>query len=1134
MKMVNRVGSFWLLSLFLGLALLFQSFSGRAQGQGLPDYGTNLWLEVTNASNGQINGWIHNSTPIMPHAISSRQRLPDAGWMPTAVFYGTAFATNTPFFDIPMFDRSSMFFLGQLPLAPRQIAAGFYFNVAIDRDQTVWAWGYDDDGELGNGTFTGSYIPVQVIGLSNIVAVASEEGSFFTLALDSGGNVWSWGGSYYGELGQNNGIYESQNIPVPVWGLSNIVSIATEQGSGLALRSDGTVWAWGYDEFGDLGDGSINNRDYAAPVIGITNAIAITGGDDHAFALCADGSVWAWGRNGQGQLGAGFFSVYQNVPVPVMGLTNAVELGGTFQSSIALLSNGTVMAWGGNYYGELGNGTNGNFTASNVPIPVAGLSNIVAVAGGDDNFLAFDTNGNLYVWGYGEDGELGNGLEDNTNVPISVTGVSNLVAIAGAEASMLAMSADGKIYQWGQLVDNSSDYPGTNYPVPFEIDMPALPLDDASGITAYFPAQYVNTNVVTAFVLGGAAAGMAILVNNTNFSSAQWTPFNPTPTINLGPTDGVYQVWFGFQGQNGIGYWSMKPITLDTTPPVISFTAPMNDSSFNLSSVNVQGNFVEANFSQLQVDGVQAFISGTNFTVLNVPLSPGTNFITAVAEDLAGNYGTNFIVVIGVTNDDGSMDVPVQLAATPIAGFAPLTVTLEVTSNAAPGTFQQISYDFNGDGIADFVTNSLDPITYTYATNGEYFPVATIQTTAGTFSSSGGWNSTDQNRLQITVQLPVTQIGSFNVTDPVDIKWVAPGDLYVLSGSTATLMEMDTNGNVIRSISGLGSNPSGFDVDTNGDVYIAVTSSNQILKLDPAASSFVADPGFGSSGIIGPTNGMADTNNGSFNAPFSVAVSPDNSEISVSDSGNNRIEQFDSSGNFLDSFGAGQLNTPEGLTYDSYGTLYIVDSGNSRIVLAEGYFIEGATGTNGTAPGQISGPLNISAGERGIYIADTGNNRIQSFNLPAAHLPFSVDPTSLRFAVSTGLSQPAAVTATGDLLNETFYVADTGNNRVVLYEINGDNPLIVWNSMTNCISAGNITGALAYFSVLSEDDYRDLFSEVGTNGTISTIGEIGTLTPSFITDSEAEYNYDDSFNGQPITGTLKFLKENGVWKILEF
>jgi DNA-binding beta-propeller fold protein YncE len=318
-----------------------------------------------------------------------------------------------------------------------------------------------------------------------------------------------------------------------------------------------------------------------------------------------------------------------------------------------------------------------------------------------------------------------------------------------------------------------------------------------------------------------------------------------------------------------------------------------------------------------------------------------------------------------------------------------------------------------------------------------------------------------------------------------------------------------------------------------------VTGSNQVWKFNPTGSTFALDTTFGVGGSIGLTNGLSGTNNGQFNAPYDVAVSPDGGTLSVSDSGNNRIQQFDITGNFLTTFGGagtnvGQFNTPKGLTYDSDGTLYIADSGNNRIALAQAIFVEGVTGTYGAALGQFSGVLNISTDERGVYVADTGNDRIQSFGLPAPHNQFSIDSSSIRFAILTSLNQPAAVAGADSLTNEMFYVADTGNNRVLLYTLPSDDPTPVWNSMTNSIAARNISGAISYFSAASSDEYRQAFLSVGTANTISAINETGALTPVYILDDKAEYYFQQVIAGQTITFPVEFEKEHGIWTIADY
>ena len=663
------------------------------------------------------------------------------------------------------------------------------------------------------------------------------------------------------------------------------------------------------------------------------------------------------------------------------------------------------------------------------------------------------------------------------------------------------------------------------------------------------PNQYVTTNLVDGVVtiLGGVPSSIAVLVDTNNFAEAYWTNYTSSNvTVDIGTNQGAHDVWIGLRGRltNSYPTWEETTLILNSTLPVISITSPTDSASFNSSRVNVSGNFTAGSLKQITVNGILTFVNGTNFEARNVPLAGGANNITAFIEDLTGTTNAVSITVIGTTNSDGTMNSPVQLQATPVAGFAPLQVTFQVQTNV-PGTIQQVFYDFNGDGVTDFVTDNLDSLTHTYATNGEYFPVVTILTTAGQFSSVGGWNSASldpsNQSIRINVQTPATQSTLASITDPVDIKWDGT-HVYVLSGSLAAVYEFATDGTTTRSLGGIGTNPSGIDVDGAGNVYVAVTGNNQVWKFNPTDVSFQADTNFGIGGCIGLTNGTSGSNNGEFNAPFDVAVTPDGSQIAVSDSGNNRIQQFSAtSGTFISSFGSqgsaiGQFNTPKGLTFDSSGTLFIVDSGNNRIVMAEGSSVMAVTGTAGTALGQFTGPVNISVGKRGVYMADTGNNRIQKFDPPASGL-FTITPSSIGYAVSTNLSAPAAVAAVDSLTNEQFYVADTGNNRILLCNLpdnNDDELQAVWHGMTTNVIAGNISGAIQYFYSVSTDRYQQAFLAMGTANLIPIMNQVGTLTPVYIQDDTAEYYFQQTIAGQTVTFPVEFVKVNGVWKIVEF
>jgi len=1098
--------------------------SGLGTSNGPASFGTNLVLQITNAIGNRITGIIHNTTQLKAYTISSKQSLFEPAWNQEVTVYGRLM-TNFSTFDQPMAARPNLFFRAQSDIAPRVLAAGFAHNVVINRDGSVWSWGQNYSGQLGNGTWDDSLVPVQAVGVSNIVAVSANNEGDFTLALDSNGKVWGWGDDGWGQLGGADGT-ENKNIAAPVVGLSNIVSIAAGYAHAVALKSDGTVWTWGDNTSGKLGDGSTSPRDFAAKIPTLSNVVSIAAAALFNFALDKDGKVWGWGNNGGGALGTGSVT-NQPRPFLIIAMTNVISFNGGDGHSVLILTDGTVKASGLNSDGQLGNGTNSN---SRRPVVTVGISNITTVACGSSHSMALNTSGQIFLWGWGGEYQLGTGTSVSTNLPAQLNTISNVIAIAGGFSRSLALTADGSIYEWGD-----QEMTGPDNVQPVLINIFERPVIDAASMSAYFPYPVVNTNWITANVFGGPAAGIAVLVNSTNFASANWTAFDGDPLVNLGAGDGKYNVWFGFQGMNGVPYWTNAAVILDTTPPLLTITNPTTSTSLNASRVNIRGNFIEANLKQILVNGVAVVLNGTNFLAVNIPLNPGSNIVTATGEDLAGNIGSTSITIIGLTNADGTMSEAVQLQATPVGGITPLPVTFQIQTNA-PGTIQQVFYDFDGDGVNDFVTNNLLAITHTY-TNGQYFPVATIQTTAGSFSSVGGWNSTDLNPLKINVQSSVVQISSFSITDPVDIKWVAPSNLYVLSGSTATLTEFSTNGSTLRSLSGLGLNPSGFDVDPAGNVYVAVKSSNQVWKLLPTTSSFQLNTNFGNGGRIG----LSGTNAGEFNAPFDVAVSSDGGEISVSDSGNHRIQQFNpTNGVFSTAFGSlgtdiGQFNTPKGLTYDDAGYLCVADSGNNRIVLIINSAVVGTNGAGGAALGYFQNPNSIGISSRGIYIADTGNNRVQVFEpIPGDH--GAPTPFVPRLALSSelGLSGPKSVVPVTDWLEEKFYIADTGNNRVILAKLPSDNPVVAWNTMKTHLQAGDIEGAMPSYANATRENYHQAFLAIGTNALASIATQLPSISPVAINGDDAQYSFSQTVNGVALTFPVQFVRENGAWKIVEY
>ena len=316
------------------------------------------------------------------------------------------------------------------------LAAGWYHNIAFRSDGTVWTWGRNKRGQLGIGSNQDQNVPVRLSGFHDVVAIGA--GQDHSLAVRADGTVWTWGANNRGQLGNLSEL--DSPLPVKVMGLSGVIAVAGGGAHSLALKSDATVWAWGANSYGQLGigPGPDTNRPYR--IFGVSDVIAVAAGRLHSLAVKRDGTVWAWGLNAQGELGIG--SVYaSNVPVPIPGLSQVVAVGAGDEVSRALKSDGTVWAWGTNHTGQLGNGTN---VGSHMPVPVQGVSEAAAISTfgiEGSHTLALRSDGTVWAWGYNASGQLGSGASENCSLPILVSRVHGVIAVAAGGEHSLAMTA---------------------------------------------------------------------------------------------------------------------------------------------------------------------------------------------------------------------------------------------------------------------------------------------------------------------------------------------------------------------------------------------------------------------------------------------------------------------------------------------------------------------------------------------------------------------------------------------------------------------------------------------------------------------------------------------------------------------
>ena len=295
------------------------------------------------------------------------------------------------------------------------VNAGDNYCLGLKGDGTVWAWGDNNYGQSGSGSYASTVSsPVQVLGLTGMTAVAA--GTSHGLALAGDGTVWAWGSNYSGELG--DGTTDSRIYAGQVPGLVRVAAVAAGSQTSYAVTLDGAVWAWGYNGYGELGDGTTNDRHSPVQVVGLTGVTAVAAGSFHALARKVDGTVWGWGYNPYGQVGDGTTDD-RHAPVQAVGLTDVTQIAAGGYHSLARKSNGTAWSWGTNWYGELGLGTYGDALT---PTPVPSLSSVTWVASGINHSLFRKDDGSLWACGDNGGGELGERIAERPILPGSRIG----------------------------------------------------------------------------------------------------------------------------------------------------------------------------------------------------------------------------------------------------------------------------------------------------------------------------------------------------------------------------------------------------------------------------------------------------------------------------------------------------------------------------------------------------------------------------------------------------------------------------------------------------------------------------------------------------------------------------------------
>ena len=335
---------------------------------------------------------------------------------------------------------------------------------AITKDGSLYMWGENYRGKLGDGTTEDRYTPVKI--MDNVASVSLK--SYHSGAITKDGSLYMWGENDSGELG--DGTTEDRHTPVKI--MDNVVSVSLGYEHSGAITKDGSLYMWGDNYYGELGDGTTENRYTPIKVMDNVVSVSVVGSeiDNHSGAITKDGSLYMWGDNYWGELGDGT-TEDRHTPVKVMDNVVSVSLGG--DRSGAITKDGSLYMWGRNEFGELGDGTTENKHA-----PVKIMDNVVSVSLEYYHSGAITKDGSLYMWGQNSFGKLGDGTTEDRYTPVRI--MNNVAFVSLGQGHSGVITKDGHLYMWsendaGQLGDGTTEerYTPTQTTIPGGVAFPS-------------------------------------------------------------------------------------------------------------------------------------------------------------------------------------------------------------------------------------------------------------------------------------------------------------------------------------------------------------------------------------------------------------------------------------------------------------------------------------------------------------------------------------------------------------------------------------------------------------------------------------------------------------------------------------
>lgn len=454
-------------------------------------------------------------------------------------------------------------FVGSYAQCWNFVSGGRQNTFGIKADSTLWGWGDNTYGQLADGTFNNyaANLPQQISPSKAHNWASVSVGQFHVVSRKTDGTLWAWGDNFSGQLGiGNSGNGTGLNITTQIGSFTDWKTVLAAGDRCIAIKTNGTLWSWGLNDHGQLGDGTYADKDVPIQIGTSSNWKSVSISGYHTTALKTDGTLWTWGRNRVGQLGDGTI-IDKNVPTQIGTANDWDTVCAGADHTLALKTDGTLWAWGYNYYGTLGDGTYGDLTDKHSPIQIGTATDWKSITASNCS-LALKTDNSLWSWGDNTLGQLG----DGTNiffiaVPTRVGTLNDWKTVYAASFGehVLSIKFDSSLWAWGyngfgQIGDGT--YTDKNIPT----EITCLPASVLPVTLISFNAFLQSGNVTLQWRTSQEINASKFVIEKS-ITTNEWADIGIVDAI--GNSNSVRSYSFYDHNVNGTCYYRLRMIDID-------------------------------------------------------------------------------------------------------------------------------------------------------------------------------------------------------------------------------------------------------------------------------------------------------------------------------------------------------------------------------------------------------------------------------------------------------------------------------------------------------------------------------------------------------------------------------------------